>query len=376
MTNFDGKSVLKGFLPEYRAFIRENLTPEMLNFPAPSFYSKWYDLDLEGRKTFWVAVIEATATLECGLDRTQMFREPGQRSSVTGLQNISEGLMQMSYGDPGCSDLFLYAQDKKDFLEDFALFRGKQSILSQHPDRTTLNPYRNLLAAIRTFTRLAKAAGPKPPFKQVFGKYWSTIRDSKIDSTFRRLMDAALVTAPIEGEHPDLKGVVPLVPYNAAMDYLQTHEQAFPNKDSVTVIDFTQHSGKRRMYIVNMKTGGVETHAVAHGRGSDPSNSGFATKFSNIPGSYMSSLGVYRTDETYISKNYRCRLDGLSDTNSNARSRYVVLHGANYVDDSNARQGRSEGCPAVQMSLSHDIIDRLKGGSLLYAWHKDLSKGE
>jgi hypothetical protein len=48
----------------------------------------------------------------------------------------------------------------------------------------------------------------------------------------------------------------------------------------------------------------------------------------------MSSLGVYKTAETYNGKHgLSLRLDGLSPTNSKARERAVVVHGADYVED-------------------------------------------
>ena len=48
---------------------------------------------------------------------------------------------------------------------------------------------------------------------------------------------------------------------------------------------------------------------VAHGRGSGDNPT---TRFSNLPGSHQSSLGLFRTSETYVGHNgYSLRLEGL-----------------------------------------------------------------
>lgn len=80
------------------------------------------------------------------------------------------------------------------------------------------------------------------------------------------------------------------------------------------------------------------------------------------------SLGFYRTGKIYIGKHGpSLRLDGLSTTNSNARDRAIVIHGADYVQEEGRIQGRSWGCPAVAQNNRESVIERLKGGSLLYA---------
>ena len=51
-------------------------------------------------------------------------------------------------------------------------------------------------------------------------------------------------------------------------------------------------------------------------------------------GSRQSSLGLFRTADTYVGQNgYSLRLDGLEPGfNSQARARAIVMHGAKYVD--------------------------------------------
>ena len=133
------------------------------------------------------------------------------------------------------------------------------------------------------------------------------------------------------------------------------------------VIDYKQHNSKKRFYVIDMESGRVEAYLAAHGKNSDPDFDGYATKFSNTPDSKKTSLGFFLTAETYYGSNgYSLRLDGLSATNSNARARAIVIHGAEYVAPGN-KIGRSYGCPALEMRYHQELIDQIKGGSLLYA---------
>ena len=117
-----------------------------------------------------------------------------------------------------------------------------------------------------------------------------------------------------------------------------------------------------------METGSVWNIHVSHGKGSDSNHDGLAEKFSNVSGSNASSLGFYKTAETYQGKHgYSLRLDGLSETNSKARPRAIVVHGADYVKDKEVIQGRSWGCPAVSRMHSKKVIDLIKNGSLILA---------
>jgi hypothetical protein len=38
------------------------------------------------------------------------------------------------------------------------------------------------------------------------------------------------------------------------------------------------------------------------------------------------------------------------------------------------RLGRSYGCPAVRPAIARTLIDHVKDGTLLYAWHPSMSK--
>ncbi len=141
------------------------------------------------------------------------------------------------------------------------------------------------------------------------------------------------------------------------------------NDAYITMIDFSQHSGAKRMYIVNRKTGKVDAIHTAHGEGSDPDGDGNAQYFSNIPDSRMSSLGSYLIQERYVGKwGASMRMDGLESTNSNVRKRAIVLHPASYVKDGKDEQGLSWGCPAVPFAWIDRVITRLRDGSFMYAY--------
>lgn len=179
-----------------------------------------------------------------------------------------------------------------------------------------------------------------------------------------------------EYQHLDPNHVVPTKLLAKAVVYFDQNKKSFANKSYIVVCDFSSNSKNKRFFVINLASGSVVAYAVAHGSGSDPDNDGFATKFSNADGSNASSVGFFRTAETYDGKHgLSLRLDGLSKTNSNVRSRAVVVHGADYSEaawiQTRGHAGRSWGCFAVAMSLKTEVINKIKGGALIYA---DVSK--
>jgi hypothetical protein len=141
----------------------------------------------------------------------------------------------------------------------------------------------------------------------------------------------------------------------------------------LTICDFSQSSGKKRLYIIDVANNKLVTNTyVAHGK-----NSGgeYATKFSNTPESLQSSLGFYITSNTYIGAHgLSLRVNGVDPGyNDNALARTIVIHGAAYVDDARAKagvfMGRSFGCPAVPQKESNEIITTIKNGTCLFIYH-------
>lgn len=146
-------------------------------------------------------------------------------------------------------------------------------------------------------------------------------------------------------------------------------------EDLISIVDYSQSSANKRLYILDLKKEKVLYHTwAAHGK-----NSGneYATKFSNIEGSKQTSLGFYLTAETYTGSNgYSLRLDGLDmGYNNNARSRYIVMHGAWYVSeeqiDKFGRIGRSWGCPAVEEPIHKELLNTVKHGTVLFHYTDD-----
>ncbi len=165
----------------------------------------------------------------------------------------------------------------------------------------------------------------------------------------------------------DPDNMVPKNLLSKAVDYFVKNKAKIKNKNFIVVIDFKQHNSKERFYVIDMQSGHVEKYLTAHGKNSDPEYDGYATVFSNTPGSEMSSVGFYLTAETYQgSHGLSLALDGLSPTNSNARSRSIVIHGASYVTPG-SKIGRSWGCPALDMRYYVEVINQIKGGTLIYA---------
>lgn len=169
-------------------------------------------------------------------------------------------------------------------------------------------------------------------------------------------------------DHIDPKRVVNTKALADALTYFDKNQAKIKNKKYISIIDFSKRSTEARFFIINMASGEVWAIHTAHGKGSDKDHDGYAERFSNTSGSNASSLGYYLAAETYYGKHgLSLKLDGLSSTNSNARRRAVVIHGASYVKEASVIQGRSWGCPAVANHLRDKVIGMLKGGSLIYA---------
>ena len=168
--------------------------------------------------------------------------------------------------------------------------------------------------------------------------------------------------------HLDPDNVIPHGLLLDAVAFYDSNKSNIDNRTYLAIVDFAKTSGKQRFFVIEMTSGAVSSYVVAHGSGSDPGNTGTATRFSNVENSNESSLGFYITSDIYNGKHgTSLRLDGVSTTNSNVRARGIVVHGADYVQEGRSKQGRSWGCFALPMSERTAIINKLKGGSVLYA---------
>ncbi len=172
---------------------------------------------------------------------------------------------------------------------------------------------------------------------------------------------------------------VSLRAYSSAQASLEAYQTAHPEEKVrfLAVMDFSKPSYVKRMAVIDLASGEKLFYRVAHGK-----NSGelYATRFSNTPGSGMSSPGFYKVLEAYSGDHGKAvRLEGLEQgINDNAFSRDIVLHSADYVSlgyimlnlftFNGPRIGRSNGCFVVSTGNIDEVIKKLSNGGLLYAW--------
>jgi hypothetical protein len=145
--------------------------------------------------------------------------------------------------------------------------------------------------------------------------------------------------------------------------------------ERLAVIDFSLPSSEPRLWIFDLaKQTLLLEDFVAHGQ---KSGDNYATHFSNILGSHQSSIGLFRTQESYYGRHgYSLRMDGLEPgVNDRARDRAIVIHAADYVDpawiERQGRIGRSQGCPAVRPEIVEVVVDSLKGGQFMFKYYPD-----
>ena len=148
------------------------------------------------------------------------------------------------------------------------------------------------------------------------------------------------------------------------------------NSDKAFLIDFSIPSSKFRFFIIDLKTGKILQKAlVAHGDGSEDGKVNGTLKFSNTDGSHCSSLGKYVIEEKYKGKfGMSYRLTGLDETNSNAKSRAIVLHRLSCVPDVEQKEEicLSFGCPMVSdnfFKILEQHIDKSDKKLIIYAYN-------
>ncbi len=148
------------------------------------------------------------------------------------------------------------------------------------------------------------------------------------------------------------------------------------NSSILTIIDFSQSSNNKRLYVIDLyKRALLFNTYVAHGK-----NTGneFAEKFSNIPGTFQSSLGFYITENMAIGSKVGLSLilKGLEKgINDKAREREIIIHGADYATEDfikkNGRLGRSFGCPSLPPDLIKPVAESIKDGTCLFIYKHD-----
>jgi len=183
--------------------------------------------------------------------------------------------------------------------------------------------------------------------------------------------------APLPVQPPQARVLTPSAPAGidpqlfarakAALDQHQIYA-----RDTIAIADFSKPSSEPRFHVVDLASGSVETHRVAHGRGSDPAHSGYLERFSNDFGSYATSNGTYVTGDYYDGKyGLSMKVRGLDWSNNNAEPRAIVIHNAWYAEDEmiplHGMLGRSEGCFAMSRDSQYQVMRKLAGGRMIYA---------
>ena len=141
----------------------------------------------------------------------------------------------------------------------------------------------------------------------------------------------------------------------------------------LTVIDYSAPSNKKRLWVfdLNKKKLLFNTY-VSHGI---TSGTLLTEKFSNKKDTKASSIGVYKTMESYNGREgVSLRLEGLdANFNDNALKRYIVMHGGWYMDEGfikrYGRPGRSWGCPSLPLPIKKKLINTIKDNSLLVIYY-------
>jgi len=170
---------------------------------------------------------------------------------------------------------------------------------------------------------------------------------------------------------------VPEKPLRQALARLaQNRDRRIKNTNYMAIADFTMDSNKRRLFVLNLKTGEVEAFYTAHGRGRGGRTNTHlhASYFGTSSGSYLTPPGFHVTSpvERNPRKGLSLRLDGLDARNANSASRGILIHGQNrdYATEafvrSNGHAGRSEGCLTVDPKRLRNIVQKLKDGALVY----------
>lgn len=161
--------------------------------------------------------------------------------------------------------------------------------------------------------------------------------------------------------------------YKALEGFNSLKNKGLIRNNILTLIDFSLSSNVKRLWVIDLSNNIILFNTlVAHGKNTGEE---FATTFSNATSSFKSSLGLYVTGEIYTGKHgISLKLDGLDKgINDQARTRAVVIHGADYVSNTfiklHKRLGRSLGCPAIPVEFTEKIIQTIKNKSCLFIYH-------
>jgi len=152
--------------------------------------------------------------------------------------------------------------------------------------------------------------------------------------------------------------------FRKAIEVQQKWSSYASKKNIVTLVDFSIPMEKDRLFVcdINSKTILFQCK-VAHGIGSG--KTAIPSRFTNDFNSHSSSLGCYLTLNTYMGDYGKSlRLEGLEKAkNSNAFKRKIVVHSSKLMTTA-----YSWGCFSLPDKVTLQLIETVKGGSLIYAY--------
>jgi hypothetical protein len=163
----------------------------------------------------------------------------------------------------------------------------------------------------------------------------------------------------------------------------------FPRKDALAVFDISQPSAKKRLYVLDLKSGHVTAHYAAHGKHNGPNAR--ATKFKGFQTDLdMVPLGPLKTAHSEVMDHYNKIVDRYDGT-VYRNMMVVVLEGVtsynNYINHTppfkwiihpnwyttaafraknDGMLGRSNGCITLDPVENNQLITKLEGGALVY----------
>ncbi len=138
---------------------------------------------------------------------------------------------------------------------------------------------------------------------------------------------------------------------DSALVYCREHRM---NTQFCVLVDMAEHAGRYRFWVWDFDKGEATVSSLCcHGYGGGSTIA--QPVFSNVPGSYCTSLGKYRIGARAYSQwgiHVHYKLHGLEATNDNAYKRIIVLHSYTPMPTEEVwprylPMGWSLGCPVV-----------------------------
>jgi hypothetical protein len=179
------------------------------------------------------------------------------------------------------------------------------------------------------------------------------------------------LTAPAGAAPLDPDGLIRPALLERAVTAMEAHDGESRNTGKLVVVDYSLHSSKERLFVIDLETGAVSAYRTAHGLGSDPDHDGYLDSFSGKSGSQASPEGTFRFAEEYQGKHGQSfRLDGLDETNRTSRARAIVIHSASYAEPAflsrHGKLGRSNGCIVFSKADLARFVDEVPEGTLIF----------